>query len=113
VSFDGVIAGGDLALDGVEEFKVLLECENMFRLVVPGQGGGDLGFRGTAPVIAVFGQLFGIALSGNDVAENSEPGYAGDIADDERKLGGSSEPALFASVGYRSRRFRSGFDDDG
>jgi hypothetical protein len=113
VSFDGVIAGGDLALDGVEEFKVLLECENMFRLVVPGQGGGDLGFRGTAPVIAVFGQLFGIALSGNDVAENSEPGYAGDIADDERKLEVHLNQRFLHPLDTGPGGFDQGFDDDG
>ena len=86
VSFDGLVANRDLGLTGVEKFEILPEGEEVFGPVVAGEGGGDFGLGGAATVIAMFGEPFGIALPGDDVAENAEAGYSGDVADGEREL---------------------------
>jgi hypothetical protein len=41
---------------------------------------------GAAPVVAMLGEVRGVALPRHDVAEDAQPGHAGDVADDEREL---------------------------
>jgi hypothetical protein len=74
VSLDGDIAGGELPLIDVEEFEVLLEHEDMFGAVVAGEGRDDLGFGRATPIVAMRGQLMGIAVPGHDVPEDAQTG---------------------------------------
>ena len=50
-----------------------------------GQGRGDLVGRGLAVRVAVLGEDVGVALAGDEGAEDREPGLADDVADDARE----------------------------
>ena len=55
VGLDGLIARLDLSLTGIVEFEVLLEDEDQFRTVMPGQSRLDLGRRrATAPIAMAY-----------------------------------------------------------
>ena len=83
---EGGIAGGELRLTHVKELEILRQDEDVLVAVVPGERGGDLGGRGLAVRVAVLGEDLGVALAGDEVAEDREPGLADDVADDEREL---------------------------
>lgn len=35
-------------------------------------------------IVAMWGEVRGVAVAGDDVAQDAEPGHAGDVTDDER-----------------------------
>ena len=74
---DGRIAAPELLLTHVKEFKILLQDKEVFGAVVASQGGGDLGQRRLAVRVAV---------AGDEVAEDLQPGDADDVADDAPEL---------------------------
>ena len=82
---EGPVAREELRLAHVEELEVLLEHKEVFGPVVAGQGRGDLVGRGLAVRVAVLGEDVGVALAGDEGAEDREPGLADDVADDARE----------------------------
>ena len=74
MGLQGAITRGKLLLIGIEEFEILLEHEHVFGAVVPAQGGDDLGLGRVTPEVAMLGEVLGIALAGDDVAEDSQAG---------------------------------------
>ena len=60
--------------------------EDVLVAVVTGERGGNLLRRGLAVWIPMVGQDLGVALAGDDVAEDREPGLPDNVADDERQL---------------------------
>ena len=86
VCLDGAITGRELRLTGVEEFQILLQDEEVLGAIVAGQGRHDLRLRGATPIVAMLGELLRVAVAGDDVAQDPEPGDAGDVADDQRQL---------------------------
>ena len=82
---DGPVAREELRLAHVEELEVLLEDKEVFGPVVAGQGRGDLVGRGLVVRVAVLGEDVGVALAGDEGAEDREPGLADDVADDARE----------------------------
>jgi hypothetical protein len=63
VCLDGAITGAKLRLAGIEEFKILLEDEEMFRPIVTGERGDDVGLGRVASMIAMLGELLRIAAA--------------------------------------------------
>jgi hypothetical protein len=86
VGLDRCIARGQLALISVEELEVLLQHEDVLGAVMPGEGCRDLGLRGLTPVVPMLGEGVGVRLPRDDVAENAQPGDAGDVADHDGEL---------------------------
>ena len=66
---DGTIAGRELGLTGIEELEILLQDDEMFRSIVAGQRGHDVGRGGAAAVVAVRREGEGIPLPGDDVID--------------------------------------------
>ena len=73
VDLDGLIAGGELTLTGVEEFQILLQDEDVLGPIVAGQRGNDLRMRGAAPIVPMTSELLGVAMARDNVPENLRP----------------------------------------
>ena len=101
---DGPVARAELRLAHVEELEVLLEDKEVFGPVVAGQGRGDLVGRGLAVRVAVLGENVGVALTGDEGAQNRQASLADNVADDARGAASSSRRGLSASAGHRCRR---------
>ena len=71
--------------------------------VVAGQGGDDLGLRRVTPVVAMLGEVLGIALARDDVAEDAQAGDAGDVADDQRQLHVHLDQRFLHALDVRAR----------
>ena len=71
MGLNGAIAGGELSLTGIKELEVLLQDEEMFGPIVPGEGSDDVGLGGAAPIVTVLGQLLRVAVAGHDVAQDT------------------------------------------
>lgn len=108
VRFDGGVARGELPLVGVEEFEILLEDEEMFRPVVPGQGRDDLGFGRMAPMVAVPRQVRRVAVARDDVAEDAQAGDARDVGDDAGEQEVHLHQSLLHALNERGRTFDEG-----
>jgi hypothetical protein len=79
LGLDFVIAGGDLLLVEVDEFRSLTELEEV--LGAPGalQRTGDRRLVGLAAAVAELGELVGVSLTVEDGPDNGHPGHAGDV----------------------------------
>ena len=73
LGFDRRVAGHELRLTHIKKLEVLLEDEEVFRLVVSGQGGDDLLGGGLAVRVAVLGEDVRVALVGDEGPEDREP----------------------------------------
>ena len=62
-----------MRLTHVKELEILRQDEDVLVAVVPGERGGDLGGRGLAVRVAVLGEDLGVALAGDEVAEDASP----------------------------------------
>ena len=85
LGFDRRVAGHELRLTHIKKLEVLLEDEEVFRLVVSGQGGDDLLGGGLAVRVAVLGEDVRVALAGDEGPEDREPCLADDVAHDARE----------------------------
>ncbi len=86
VRLDREIARGQLRLTRIEEFQILLPDEEMLGPIVAREGRDELGLGGTTAMVAMVGEMFGVALARHDVTQDAQPGHAGDIADDHGPL---------------------------
>src|SRR5262249_44743976 len=86
VSFDSLITGFDLALEGIEDLEVLLQHEYLFGAVVSGEGGGYLLFRRMAASVPMLSEFTGVGLTPDDVAYDPQACGAPDVRDDDLQL---------------------------
>jgi hypothetical protein len=77
---------GELLLIDVEELQILLEVRRAFVSVVPRQRRCDVRFRGVTAIVAMLRQVDGVAVAGDDVAQDTQARDARDVADDKREL---------------------------
>lgn len=96
------IARGELLLQVVEELQILTEDKDVFGAIGAGQRRDDLGFGRVTPAIPMLGELHGIGLASDDVAENAESGQARDVGDDERELDVHLDQGLLHAVDVRA-----------
>ncbi len=80
-ALDFGIAGSDLGGVKVVEFEGLLEDKEVLLPPGPGERLGDLGFTLFALAMAPGGQLVGVALPGDNGADEAQAGVAGGIGD--------------------------------
>ena len=86
VRLDGAVADGELLLMDIEEGQVLLQDEDMFGPIVPGEARDDLRRGRVAAVFAMLREPLRVTLPGDNVTENALARHAGDVRDDERQL---------------------------
>ena len=63
MSLDGPVTGCELLLACVIQFQILSQDEQVFGLIVAGQGLDDVGRGRVAPTIAILRETLGVMLS--------------------------------------------------
>jgi hypothetical protein len=84
--FDRRVTGLDLKAKGVKEFEVLLESEEVFGAIVPGECGGDLSLGGLTTVVTMSSKPAGVGFSSHDISQNPHASDARNISDHEMEL---------------------------
>jgi hypothetical protein len=105
--FDLAVAELDLALEGVVEFEILSQREEVLGAIVAREGCGDLLFGGPTTVITMGGQSSRAGHAGHDVAEDLHAADSRDVADRAFCMRWMCEDAPWMSFSRYRRRARS------
>ena len=101
---DRDVTRGELLLDVVEGLEILPQPKDVFRPVVPGEGGDDLRFGGVTPIVPMPGEGVRVGAPGHDVAEDLQARDPGDVAHHEGQLDVHLDQRLLHALDMRPGR---------